>query len=137
MTYGAVFSERERFATKTLRRIPFDHSRSTTTTNLYGGFDLREEVDELDVGGEQQGARGDAAQVELRVEQIELDERRRAAVAGDEITEFTEYVTADFHHVLVASRCLEVLCSYISVYVRACMHVCVSVCVYVRVCMCV
>lgn len=39
---------------------------------LYGGLGLREEVDELDVGGQQQGPCGHAAQVELGVQQGEL-----------------------------------------------------------------
>lgn len=39
---------------------------------LDGGLGLGEEVDELDVGGQQQGPRGHAAQVELGVQQREL-----------------------------------------------------------------
>lgn len=42
---------------------------------LNGGLYLWKEVHELDVGGQQEGPSGDAAQVELGVEQVELDQR--------------------------------------------------------------
>lgn len=42
---------------------------------LDGGFDLGEQVDELDVGGQQEGPGRDGAQVELGVEEVELDQR--------------------------------------------------------------
>lgn len=42
---------------------------------LDGGFNLWEQVDELDVGGEQQRPSRHRAQVELGVQKVELDER--------------------------------------------------------------
>ena len=42
---------------------------------LDGGLGLGEQVDELDVGRQQQGPRGHRAQVELGVEEVELDQR--------------------------------------------------------------
>lgn len=45
---------------------------ASTQNTLDGGLGLREEVDELDVGGQQQSAGGHAAQVELGVQQREL-----------------------------------------------------------------
>ena len=39
---------------------------------LYGWFNLREQVDELDVGGEDETSRGRPTQVVLGVEQLEL-----------------------------------------------------------------
>lgn len=39
---------------------------------LYGWFNLREQVDELDVGGEDETSRGGPTQVVLGVEQLEL-----------------------------------------------------------------
>lgn len=41
---------------------------------LDGGLHLRKEVHELDVGGQEERPGGDAAQVELRVQQVELDQ---------------------------------------------------------------
>lgn len=41
---------------------------------LDGGLGLREQVDELDVGRQQQGAGRHRAQVELGVEKVELDQ---------------------------------------------------------------
>lgn len=40
-----------------------------TQHSLDGGLGLREQVDELDIGGQQQGTGGHAAQVELGVQQ--------------------------------------------------------------------
>ena len=42
---------------------------------LDGGLHLGEQVDELDVGRQQQGPRGHRAQVELGVEELELHQR--------------------------------------------------------------
>ena len=42
---------------------------------LDGGLGLREQVDELDVGREEQGACGHRAQVELGMKQVELHQR--------------------------------------------------------------
>lgn len=42
---------------------------------LNGGLHLREQVDELDVGRQQERTRRHGAQVELRVEEIELNQR--------------------------------------------------------------
>lgn len=42
---------------------------------LDGGFDLGEQVDELDVGGEQQRPSRHRAQVEFGVQEVELDQR--------------------------------------------------------------
>lgn len=42
---------------------------------LDGGFDLRKQVDELDVGRQQQGPSRHRAQVEFGVQKVELDQR--------------------------------------------------------------
>ena len=45
--------------------------------------------------------------VHLGMQQLELDGRRRALVAGDEVAELAENVRTDFDHVLVARRRLQ------------------------------
>ena len=43
-----------------------------STHVLYNLLDLREQIDELDIGGEEEASRGGGAEVELGMEEVEL-----------------------------------------------------------------
>ena len=70
-------------------------------------LDLGEQVDELDVGGEQQSSGHRWAQVVLWVQQLELHRRGGALVPCYQVAELAQYVAAHFDHVLVAGGRLQ------------------------------
>lgn len=98
---------------------------------LDGGLGLWEQVDELDVGRQQQRTSGHGAQVELGVEQVELDQgakretRRDPAapqsaessskmnstpgprVTSNQVSKLSQYVASNLHHVLMTGGGLQ------------------------------
>lgn len=60
---------------------------------LDGSFDLGKQVDELDVGGQQQGPSWHRAQVELGVQEVELDQRtKRTSSKNNQTTWLLSFV---------------------------------------------
>ena len=72
-------------------------------------LDLREEVDEFDEGGEDDGAGAGGGSLELALQGEELLDRTAVLVFGDEVAEFAENVGTDLDERLVAVLGVDVL----------------------------
>ncbi|RNA15636.1 hypothetical protein BpHYR1_013335 [Brachionus plicatilis] len=73
--------------------------------NLWLNF--AEQIDELDIGGQEETSGLWRAQVVLGMKQLELYKWRGAWIAGDQIAKLAQNVSANFYHVFVASGRLQ------------------------------
>ena len=70
-------------------------------------LNFREQVAELDISCKEQGSCANTAQMEFGMQKFKLNLWTGAVVPGNEVAEFSEDVSSDLHHVLMASRALQ------------------------------